>query len=269
MLEVNNADQELANVVTPLQEATQSHLLRTTKTSKTTTKMTAKTKMSKMTAKTKNKAEMRKSAMERGKRGRESGKTGEFRKCPVILLDDLDVNLYSAAASFAASDAANRMGPNPQLNPNGTIGTIGSTGSTGSNGTSGSIGSIGSFGPIRSIGSLGSLGSFGPIGPPTSPASSSSLSSSFGGSIASLTALDCFAVYAEKVRLALESHAQSSSLRPGFLKSVKQLIQHSKCPILLTASALSVQVFMMIKQRAKSPPSRPISCSSLSHRSPR
>ena len=263
MLEVNNADQELANVVTPLQEATQSHLLRTTKTSKTTTKMTAKTKMSKMTAKTKNKAEMRKSAMERGKRGRESGKTGEFRKCPVILLDDLDVNLYSAAASFAASDAANRMGPNPQLNPNGTIGTIGSTGSNGS------TGSIGSFGPIRSIGSLGSLGSLGPIGPPTSPASSSSLSSSFGGSIASLTALDCFAVYAEKVRLALESHAQSSSLRPGFLKSVKQLIQHSKCPILLTASALSVQVFMMIKQRAKSPPSRPISCSSPSPRSPR
>ena len=225
--------------------------------------MTAKTKMSKMTAKTKNKAEMRKSAMERGKRGRESGKTGEFRKCPVILLDDLDVNLYSAAASFAASDAANRMGPNPQLNPNGTIGTIGSTGSNGS------TGSIGSFGPIRSIGSLGSLGSLGPIGPPTSPASSSSLSSSFGGSIASLTALDCFAVYAEKVRLALESHAQSSSLRPGFLKSVKQLIQHSKCPILLTASALSVQVFMMIKQRAKSPPSRPISCSSPSPRSPR
>ena len=266
MLEVNNADQELANVVTPLQEATQSHLLRTTKTSKTTTKMTAKTKMSKMTAKTKNKAEMRKSAMERGKRGRESGKTGEFRKCPVILLDDLDVNLYSAAASFAASDAANRMGPNPQLNPNGTIGTIGSSGSSGSNGTSGSIGS---FGPIRSIGSLGSFGSLGPIGPPTSPASSSSLSSSFGGSIASLTALDCFAVYAEKVRLALESHAQSSSLRPGFLKSVKQLIQHSKCPILLTASALSVQVFMIIKQRAKSPPSRPISCSSPSHKSPR
>lgn len=264
MLEVNNADQELANVVTPLQEATQSHLLRTTKTSKTTTKMTAKT--SKMTAKTKNKAEMRKSAMERGKRGRESGKTGEFRKCPVILLDDLDVNLYSAAASFAASDAANRMGPNPQLNPNGTIGTIGSTGSTGSNGSNGSIGS---FGPIRSIGSLGSFGSLGPIGPPTSPASSSSLSSSFGGSIASLTALDCFAVYAEKVRLALESHAQSSSLRPGFLKSVKQLIQHSKCPILLTASALSVQVFMMIKHRAKSPPSRPISCSSPSPRSPR
>ena len=263
MLEVNNADQELANVVTSLQEATQSHLLRTTKTSKTTTKMTAKAKMSKMTAKTKNKAEMRKSAMERGKRGRESGKTGEFRKCPVILLDDLDVNLYSAAASFAASDAANRMGPNPQLNPNGTIGTIGSSGS------SGSIGSIGSFGPIRSIGSFGSFGSFGPIGPPISPASSSSLSSSFGGSIASLTALDCFAVYAEKVRLALESHAQSSSLRPGFLKSVKQLIQHSKCPILLTASALSVQVFMMIKQRAKSPPSRPISCSSPSHRSPR
>ena len=260
MLEVNNADQELANVVTPLQEATQSHLLRTTKTSKTTTKMTAKAKMSKMTAKTKNKAEMRKSAMERGKRGRESGKSGEFRKCPVILLDDLDVNLYSAAASFAASDAANRMGPNPQLNPNGTIGTIGSSGSSGS---------IGSFGPIRSIGSLGSFGSLGPIGPPTSPASSSSLSSSFGGSIASLTALDCFAVYAEKVRLALESHAQSSSLRPGFLKSVKQLIQHSKCPILLTASALSVQVFMMIKQRAKSPPSRPISCSSPSHRSPR
>ena len=250
-------------MVTPLQEATQSHLLRTTKTSKTTTKMTAKTKMSKMTAKTKNKAEMRKSAMERGKRGRESGKTGEFRKCPVILLDDLDVNLYSAAASFAASDAANRMGPNPQLNPNGTSGTIGSTGSNGSSG------SIGSFGPIRSIGSLGSLGSFGPIGPPTSPASSSSLSSSFGGSIASLTALDCFAVYAEKVRLALESHAQSSSLRPGFLKSVKQLIQHSKCPILLTASALSVQVFMMIKHRAKSPPSRPISCSSPSPRSPR
>ena len=263
MLEVNNADQELANVVTPLQEATQSHLLRTTKTAKTTTKMTAKTKMSMMTAKTKNKAEMRKSAMERGKRGRESGKTGEFRKCPVILLDDLDVNLYSAAASFAASDAANRMGPNPQSNPNGTIGTIGSTGS------SGSTGSIGSFGPIRSIGSLGSFGSLGPIGPPTSPASSSSLSSSFGGSIASLTALDCFAVYAEKVRLALESHAQSSSLRPGFLKSVKQLIQHSKCPILLTASALSVQVFMMIKQRAKSPPSRPISCSSPSPRSPR
>ena len=264
MLEVNNADQELANVVTPLQEATQSHLLRTTKTSKMTTKMSKMT--TKMTAKTKNKAEMRKSAMERGKRGRESGKTGEFRKCPVILLDDLDVNLYSAAASFAASDAANRMGPNPQLNPNGTSGTIGTIGSTGSNG---STGSIGSFGPIRSIGSFGSFGSFGPIGPPTSPASSSSLSSSFGGSIASLTALDCFAVYAEKVRLALESHAQSSSLRPGFLKSVKQLIQHSKCPILLTASALSVQVFMMIKQRAKSPPSRPISCSSPSPRSPR
>ena len=268
MLEVNNADQELANVVTSLQEATQSRLLRTTKTSKMTTKMTMKmSKMTtKMTAKTKNKAEMRKSAMERGKRGRESGKSGEFRKCPVILLDDLDVNLYSAAASFAASDAANRMGPNPQSNSNGTVGTIGSTGSTGSNGSNGSIGS---FGPIRSIGSLGSFGSFGPIGPPTSPASSSSLSSSFGGSIASLTALDCFAVYAEKVRLALESHAQSSSLRPGFLKSVRQLIQHSKCPILLTASALSVQVFMMIKHRAKSPPSRPISCSSPSHRSPR
>lgn len=258
MLEVNNADQELANVVTSLQEATQSHLLRTTKTSKT--KMTTQTKM---TTRTKNKAEMRKSAMERGKRGREGGKSGEFRKCPVILLDDLDVNLYSAAASFAASDAANRMGPNPQLNSNGTIGTIGSIGSSGSNGT------IGSFGPIRSIGPFGPIGTLRPIGPPTSPASSSSLSSSFGGSIASLTALDCFAVYAEKVGLAWEPHAQSSSLRPGFLKSVRQLIQHSKCPIVLTASALSVQVFMMIKHRAKSPPSRPIGCSSPGPRSPR
>ena len=278
VLEVNNADQELANVVNSLQEATQSHLLRTKK-----------------------RESPRKNGWERGKRGNEGEKGGRrreegaFRKCPVILLDDLDANLFSST-SFASGEFANRSpsstqqtlngpnGPNVSNGPNGSGGSNGSLGSLGSSSPYKSLGTFGSTGPYKSLGTFGStgpyksLGTFGSTGPykplgTFGAIGSSSLSSSLAGggrSIASVTALESFAVYSERVSERNKGkELKSSQLRPGYLKSVKQLVLHSKCPVLLTASAPSVQLFLIIKHRAKSLPLRPISCSSPNHRSPR
>ena len=128
----------------------------------------------------------------------------------MILLDDLDANLYSAS-TFAPCDASSgNKASGPTHGLNGAIGTIGSYGSNGPSGSVGTFGpmkSIGSFGAIKSIGTLGSTGTFGPsgsLGPigALGPIGTLGPTEARGADwIASLTALDCFAAYAEKVGL--------------------------------------------------------------------